>query len=247
MKAKFLLITAFALLLASCVSTNKSREYYFGFNNEPKYENKTKTDSQSVPNVYSYQRNKETKIRKKQNDDGDTYIINNYYPYPYDPRYVRTFDPYDVDIFFFYGDKYYDPYCDSYVIFSPHQRRHYYIYYPHPYWGYWWERKPRVIYVPYDDSYEKPREKKVRDFGPSRGDYDFNNGNVPTKEARSPSRGNEVKKNIVPPDEPNRKEAEPVKLKLPDRSSTPRETPKNQEPPKSEPNTKQERSPTRPR
>lgn len=57
---------------------------------------------------------------------------------------------------------------------------------------------------------------------------------------------NQRKKSIVRPDEPNKNTSEPVKLTLPEKSSTPKETPKT-ETPKSEPNTKQERSSTRPR
>ncbi|MEJ5286572.1 MAG: hypothetical protein WHV60_05125 [Bacteroidota bacterium] len=246
MKSLVWFLVVFSVLLSSCVSTNKSREEYFGYNNEPKYEEKKKTsETTSTPYVYSYE-NKHNQ-KKDESSNNPSVIIYNYYPYPLDPRYVPYDRPYDFDFFLFYGDRYYDPFWDYYVIVVPYNRRDYYLHYPHHCWDYyWWERRPRVIYVPYDYKDEKPRERTVRDFGPSRGVVDDNRQSTPTKEPRSGSRHEPAKKSIVRPDEPNKNTSEPVKLTLPEKSSTPKETPKT-ETPKSEPNTKQERSSTRPR
>ncbi|MCX7907917.1 MAG: hypothetical protein N2560_00135 [Ignavibacteria bacterium] len=231
------------LILASCVSTNKTREDYFGYNNEPKYEVVKKDEAKlSKPYVSS---SKEREVNTNSSDNETVYIFNNYYPYPYDPRYFRGYDPSDYQFFFYFGDWYFDPFWDYYV---PYNKRHHYVYYPYPYWDYyWWNRKPRVIYVPYDDDYYKQKERTVRNFGPSRGGIDKENLNTPTKEPRSSSRNNETKKTVIKSDEPIPNDAVPIKLKLPEKSSSPKETPKSNDSPKSEPNTKQDRSSTRPR
>ncbi|MGB9771704.1 MAG: hypothetical protein ACPLX7_06975 [Candidatus Kapaibacteriota bacterium] len=241
MKAKILVSFVSFLVLVGCVSVDKTRDEYFGFNNNPKYEEKEQaTQEKSVPYVYSHKAQNERDRDARENNS--TTIINNYFPYPYDPSYLYNYDPYDLSFFLYYGNRYYDPFWDYYVIYVPYNHKHHhYVYYPYPYWDYyWWERRPRVIFVPYDYKDEKPRERTVRDFGPSRGGYDGNQGTTPTKEPRSETRGDSGKKTIVRPNEPS-KNKEPVEVKLPEKPSTPREAPK------SEPNTKQERSSTRPR
>jgi hypothetical protein len=232
-------------LLAGCVSSNKTREEYFGFNNEPKYEKQEKNNRATTPSIYSYPEKKDN-YNRLDDSKQQVYIINNYYPYPYDPRFIGFYDSYDYYFSLRYFDLSYDPFIDYYIIYVPYNRKHHFVYIPYPYWrDYWWDRRPPYVFVPYD--YEKPREKKVRDFGPSRGSYDYNDRVTPTKEPRSSSRNGEEKKSTIRPDTPQKESAEPVKLKLPSKSSEPGETPSNKEVPKSESNTKQNRSSTRPR
>lgn len=248
MKTKFVFLTLMiSTVLISCVTANKSREEYFGYNNQPEYVTKKSDATHSTSYIYSKPEESTKQSRNKKDGDGNTYIFNNYYPYPYDPRYLPPYDPYDVNFFLYFGDRYYDPLLGYDVIYIPYNQRHRYVYYPYPYWDYWWDRRRTIIYVPYDIKEEKPKERTVRDFGPSRGGYDYDNSSVPTKEPRSSSRSDEGRKTIVKPEGQDRNTSEPVKIKLPEKSSSPKETPKSSEPPKSEPNTKQERSSTRPR
>lgn len=236
MKTKFFLFALISFLIfAGCASSNKLREEYFGYNNEPKYDKTLKKTNHSTPHVYS------RKINQKTDNSGDVYIINNYYPYPYAPNYVRFYDPFDIDLFLYFGNNYYDPFWDSYVIYVPYNQRHHCVYYPSPYWSYWWDRRSRIIYVPYDVKEDKPRERRVRDFGPSRGDYDYDKRETPTKETRSSSRSEGRNTQVTKPTDTPRIDTEPVKTKLPEKPSKADETPK------SESKTKQDRSQTRPR
>lgn len=236
MKTKFFLMSLISLaVLASCVSINKSREGYFGYNNEPKY-NKTQTSTkQNTAYVYSHD------VKRNSNNSGDVYIINNYSPYPYAPNYIRFYDPFDLDLFLYFGNKYYDPFWDSYVIYVPYNQRNNCVYYPYPYWDYPWDRRSRIIYIPYDVHQGKPRERTVRDFGPSRGNYDYEKREIPSKETRSSSRSEGRNSQVTKPIEIPRTDTEPAKSKLPEKPSKVDETPK------SEPKTKQDRSSTRPR
>ncbi|MFN3270314.1 MAG: hypothetical protein ACK42G_07000, partial [Candidatus Kapaibacteriota bacterium] len=84
MKSLVWFLVVFSVLLSSCVSTNKSREEYFGYNNEPKYEEKKKTsETTSTPYVYSYE-NKHNQ-KKDESSNNPSVIIDNDYPYPLDP------------------------------------------------------------------------------------------------------------------------------------------------------------------
>lgn len=248
MKIKFVLFNfILSIVLLGCISTNKSREEFFGYNNQPEYETKKSQVSQTTPYIYSKSENTTKHSRTEKDAEGNTYVINNYFPYPYDPRYFPSYDPFAWNFSFYFGDKYYDPLWGYDVIYIPYNYKHRYVYYPYPYWDYWWDRRRTIIYVPYDVNDDKPRERTVRDFGPSRSGFDYDNSSVPTKEPRSSSRGEEGRKNIVKPEGQDRNAAEPVKIKLPEKTTSPKETPRTSEPPKSEPNTKQERSSTRPR
>ncbi|MFN3307139.1 MAG: hypothetical protein ACK42Z_08145 [Candidatus Kapaibacteriota bacterium] len=236
MKSKFFLFPLlFLTIFAGCISSNRLREEYFGYNNEPKYDKNREKTMHNAPHVYSRQ------TKQKTDNHGDVYIINNYYPYPYAPNYVRPYDPFDIDLFLYFGNNYYDPFWNSYVIYIPYTHRHHYVYYPYPYWDYWWDRRHRIIYVPYDVQQEKPRERSVRDFGPSRSDYDYDKRETPTKEARSSSRSEGRNTQVSKTTDIPKTNAEPVKTKLPEKPS------KTDETPKSDSKTKQDRSQTRPR
>ncbi len=239
----FLMAFILSLVFSACVSTNNSRQDYFGYNNVPevKKKEKSKYDKPYIyasPNEVDYE-------RKKQIEQQNIYIYNNYYPYPYDPRFVDFYDPYTFDIFLYMGSPYYDPFWDFRYVCMQYSRSKYYVVYHYPYWDYyWWNRRNHIIYVPIEEPRE-PKVRTVRDFGPSRGRYEYDDRTSPTKESRSSSRSSEQqKKQSVRPNESD----EPLREKSPQKVSSPKsDAPKIKESPKAEPATKQERSSTRPR
>ena len=242
------LLLTIALVMLGCASPNKSREDYFGYNNTPKFEKKEKPKQEVKPYVYSYSEYSKSRYSDEARQQ-NVYIFNNYYPYPYDPRFVEFYDPYSFNVFLQIGNPYYDPFWDYRYVVMPYSRSNCYIVYPYPYWDYyWWRHRPHIIYVP-DDGWKEPKTRTVRDFGPSRGNYKFDDQAIPTKESRSSQRGGESStKSTSKPSETPKKADEPVKLKLPEKTETPRsDSPKTKETPKSDSPTKQERSSTRPR
>lgn len=246
-KNLFLMALSLGLVFSSCVSPNKSRQDYFGYNNLPEVEKKEKSEYDK-PYIYSSQDNSDYK-RNNQFEQGNIYIFNNYYPYPYEPRFVDFYDPYSFNIFLHIGSRYYDPFWDYRYFCMPYSRSRYYIVHHYPYWDYyWWHRRPYIIYVPMEE-HREPKARTVRDFGPSRGSYDYDDRTSPTKESRSSSRSSESpKKQSIRPNETPKTYEEPLREKAPKKFDSPRsDSPKIKEAPKTEPATKHERSSTRPR
>jgi len=237
-----------ALITIGCASPNTSREEYFGYNNTPKFEKKEKPKQEGTSYIFASSENSKSR-HYQETKQQNIYIFNNYYPYPYDPRFVEYFDPYSFNFFLHIGNPYFDPFWDYRYVVLPYTRSTYYIVYSYPYWDYyWWRHRSHVIYVPVEERKE-PKVRTVRDFGPSRGSYNYDSQTTPTKESRSSSRSSESssKSTNKPTDSP-KKSDEPVKLKLPEKTENPRsDSPRTKELPKSDPPTKQERSSTRQR
>ncbi len=245
MKNSIIVLIA-AIIIQSCVSTDKTHKDYFGYNNNPKYENpKQEPAKNEYPIIHSESQGERTV------QDKSIYIYNfNNFPAPYEPRYLFYPEPNDFSLFLYFGNVYYDPFLDYNLIYYPYSRHHHsIIYYPYPYyWDYYfWHYRPRVVYIPYEKENERP--KTVRTFGPSRGDYNYDNESTPTKEKRSTSRSGERSK-IAPPSDNQDSGDKPLKLKLPEKSNAPSGSPGRsgtQEPSPQKTPTKQERSSTRPK
>ncbi len=245
---KSIIALILAIVIQSCVSTDKTHKDYFGYNNNPNYEEPKREPTKSeYPVVHS-----ESQTKKERSTQNEPIIIYNYnFPAPYEPRYLFYPEPNDFGLFLYFGNIFYDPFWDYNLIYYPHHRHHHRIvYYPYPYYywdDYYWYRRPRVIYIPYENEKEPP--KTVRTFGPSRGDYNYDDKSTPTKESRSSSRGGERNK-IAPPSDSKDAVEKPVKLKLPEKNNTPSNSPERSNTRDSAPKetpTKQERSSTRPK
>lgn len=246
---KSIFVLILAVFIQSCVSTDKTHKDYFGYNNNPNYRGQTQEPEKSE---YPVVRSESSTERKRSIQNEPIIIYNNYnFTPPYEPRYLFYPEPNDFGLFLYFGNIFYDPFWDYNLIYYPYHRHHYpIVYYPYPYYywdDYYWYRRPRVIYVPYEN--EKERSKTVRAFGPSRGNYNYDNESTPTKESRSTSRSGERNKIASPSDNKDAVD-KPLKLKLPEKTSPPSNSPERSRTRESTPKdtpTKQERSSTRPR
>lgn len=247
---KSIIALILVIVIQSCVSTDKTHKDYFGYNNNPNYEEpKQKPPKSEYPVVRS-----ESQTKKEWGPQNEPITIYNNYNFiaPYEPRYLFYPEPNDFGLFLYFGNVFYDPFWDYNLIYYPHYKHHHrMVYYPYPYYywdDYYWYRRPRVIYIPYED--EKERSRTVRSFGPSRGDYNYDNESTPTKESRSTSRSDERNKTVQPSNDKDAGDKQAPKLKLPEKTNTPSNSPERsgtrESTPKETP-TKQERSSTRPR
>lgn len=245
MKNIFPLILNLVILIA-CSSTRQNNEDYFGYSNFPqrKEEKNLKLKTKTLPEYPIVTSNQPFTTHKNQ-FDANTVIINNYYG-PLHPKYY-SYDPFDIIFSFSYGDPF-DPFYSFYpVIYMPYHYpyRTHFIYYPYDpfYWNYLYPRRG-VIYIPYEK--EKERARTVRDFGPSRDNYDKDNSSVPTRQARSSSRDNKKTTsmpNVETKNNPSLDTApkDVIKRKSSEKISEPKEDNSQRS------KTKQERSSTRPK
>lgn len=162
-KLAVVLVTTF--LFYSCTTTG-TREEYFGYSRPKELINQnTETQTFSASkNTYSQTQSSENNVKY--------YIYNNYN--------VPWWDIYSDGFYYrspgIYVSYYYHPDYYWYSSWRRHYYRHYYlypdylIYYQYPYYHY-----PYYLYPPYKVVDKKEKEKTIRDFGPNRGRYTYEN------------------------------------------------------------------------
>ncbi len=175
---KILLVSALSLIiLAGCSNSGSTRESYFGYNNNPKYEEEStnftteKVETQWVNPLGSNKSQVTSYEDVVYQTNGLRYQEPMYIPVivPWWSSYYGWMSPYNHRRFYF--NSYYDNYgyC-GYDWYSP-----WYAY--HPYYGgyyYDWFRPDRSWYGynSYTNNRERPSKKEsYRNFGASRGTY----------------------------------------------------------------------------
>ncbi len=175
---KILLISALTLLISTgCSNSGSTRESYFGYNNNPKFEEESENRlTEKVDNQWVNPLGNNKNQVSNYNDvvyqtNGLRYQEPMYIPVivPWWSSYYGWMSPYNNRRF--YSNSYYDSYgyC-GYDWYSP-----WYEY--HPYYGgyyYDWYRPHRswYNYNSYTDNHDRPEKKEsYRNFGASRGTY----------------------------------------------------------------------------
>lgn len=245
MKNLLFIVGGISLLIA-CSSTKQMNEDYFGYSTFPEREKRVKIQKSKVKHQHDYPTitSSQPLTESLKEAERSPIIVNNYYG-PLHPRYYYPNNPYDFDLFFYFGDPFSLSYCNFPDIYVPYYQRNIYYIYPYNpfYWEHWYHR--HIVYVPTKPEPDQP--KTVRDFGPSRGKYDSEKSQTQTRQSRSSSRNNEVPKPSLKPDNDtqiNSNPGEVVKIKLTEKSSN---TSRKSSVKVSTSNTKRERSSTRPK